>query len=87
MNTNYNLLFNKLDAFIRKYYTNRLIRGVLYSIALLGSFFLIITLLEAVAWFSSTVRTVLFYAYTLSGLFILGYFIIIPVLKLLRTGK
>lgn len=87
MNTNYNLLITKLDAFIRKYYTNRLIRGVLYSIALLGSFFLVITLLEAVAWFSSTVRTVLFYTYTLSGLLILGYFIIIPILKLLRAGK
>ena len=87
MNTNYNLLLQKLDSFIRKYYTNRLIRGGLYSVALLGSFFLLFTLLEAVAWFSSTVRTVLFYTYTLSGLFILGYFIIIPLLKLLRAGK
>jgi hypothetical protein len=87
MNTNYNLLINKLDAFIRKYYTNRLIRGMLYSIALLGSFFLVFTLLEAVAWFSSPVRTVLFYGYSFSGLFILGYFVVVPVLKLIRAGK
>lgn len=87
MNTDYNLLINKLDAFIRKYYTNRLIRGILYSIALLGSFFLIFTLLEAVAWFSSPVRTALFYGYSIIGLFILGYFVVVPVLKLIRTGK
>lgn len=87
MNNNYKILIGKLDAFIRKYYANRLIRGGLYSIALLGSFFLIFTLLESVAWFSSPVRTFLFYFYVLSGLFILGYFVIIPVLNLLRAGK
>lgn len=87
MNTDYNLLINKLDAFIRKYYTNRLIRGVLYSIALLGSFFLVFTLLEAVAWFSSPVRTTLFYGYSIIGLFILGYFVVVPILKLIRAGK
>ncbi|MBW6491467.1 MAG: DUF4175 family protein [Lentimicrobium sp.] len=87
MNNNYHILIYKLDAFIRKYYANRLIRGGLYSIALLGSFFLIFTLLESVAWFSSPVRTILFYTYLLSGLIILGYFVIIPVMNLMRAGK
>jgi len=87
MNNNYNILVSKLDAFIRKYYTNRLIRGGLYSIALLGSFFLIFTLLESVAWFSSPVRTILFYTYIFSALIILSRFVVVPVLKLLRAGK
>ncbi len=87
MNENYNILIDKLDAFIRKYYTNRLIRGILYSIALLGSFFLIIALLESAAWFSSPVRTVLFYGYLAAALFILGKFIINPLLKLNKAGK
>ena len=81
MNNNYNILVSKLDAFIRKYYTNRLIRGGLYSIALLGSFFLIFTLLESVAWFSSPVRTVLFYTYITLALLILALFVVVPVLK------
>ncbi len=87
MNNNYNILLSKLDAFIRKYYTNRLIRGGLYSIALLGSFFLIFTLLESVAWFSTTVRTALFYSYLAGAVLILVSFVIIPVLKLVRAGK
>ena len=31
VNNNYQLLINKLDQFIRKFYINQLIRGVLYS--------------------------------------------------------
>jgi hypothetical protein len=87
MNDNYSILIDKLDAFIRKYYTNLLIRGILYSIALLGAFFLILALLESVAWFSPAVRTALFYSYVAAALFILGRYIAIPLLKLNKIGK
>lgn len=87
MKDNYEILIDNLDAFIRKYYTNLLIKGVLYSIALLGTFFLIITLFESVAWFSTTVRSILFYTYVLSGLAILVKFIIIPLLRLNKIGS
>ena len=43
---NYELLIQKLDEFIRKYYTNLLIRGAIYSLSLLLLSFLSITLLE-----------------------------------------
>ncbi|MDD3743005.1 MAG: hypothetical protein PHX54_05225, partial [Lentimicrobiaceae bacterium] len=76
MNNNYHILIDKLDAFIRKYYVNQLIKGGLYSIALLGSFFLLITLLESVAWFSTAVRTLLFYSYLAFGLTILIRFVV-----------
>ncbi len=87
MNNNYNLLLDKLDAFIRKYYINQLIKGGLYSIALLGSFFLLITLLESVAWFSPIVRTLLFYSYLMGGLIIIVRFVVIPLMKLSKFGK
>lgn len=86
MNENYNILIDKLDSFIRKYYTNQLIRGGLYTIALLGSFFLVFTLLESVAWFSPVVRTVLFYTYIIGALTIISRLIIIPLLKLYKAG-
>ncbi|MCO5258484.1 MAG: hypothetical protein M9926_17180, partial [Lentimicrobium sp.] len=87
MNDHYNILIDKLDAFIRKYYKNQLIRGLLYSIALLGSFFLIIALLESFAWFSPPVRTVLFYSYLAGASFILGRYIAVPLMKLNKAGK
>ncbi|HLN53612.1 MAG TPA: DUF4175 family protein [Lentimicrobium sp.] len=86
MQDNYNILIDKLDAFIRKYYTNQLIKGILYSAALLGSFFLILALTESVAWFSTTVRTLLFYGFIALGLFLLVKYIIIPLLKLNKIG-
>ncbi|GAB1404585.1 ATPase [Lentimicrobium sp.] len=87
MNNNYHILIDKLDAFIRKYYVNQLIKGGLYSIALLGSFFLLITLLESVAWFSTAVRTLLFYSYLAFGLTILIRFVVIPIAQLNKFGK
>ena len=61
MHTDYEHLIAKLDAFIRKYYKDRLIRGVLYSVALLVLFFLAAALLEHVGHFGTTARTVLFW--------------------------
>jgi len=87
MNENYNILINKLDSFIRKYYTNQLIRGGLYTISLLGSFFLLFTLLESVAWFSPAVRTVFFYSYIVGALAIIIRLIAIPLLKLYKAGQ
>ena len=46
MHSDTDLLITKLDAFIRKFYKDRLIRGVLYSVGLLVAFFLIAALLE-----------------------------------------
>lgn len=86
MQDNYTILIDKLDAFIRKYYTNLLIKGLLYSIALLGSFFLIFTLFESLVWFSSVVRTIIFYTYILVGLFLIIRYITIPLLKLYKIG-
>jgi len=86
MHDNYTILIDKLDAFIKKYYTNLLIKGALYSIALLGSFFLIFTLFESVAWFSTTIRTVIFYTYLLLGSVLIIRYIINPILKLYSIG-
>ena len=44
MRSDYDLLIQKLDAFIRKFYKDRVIRGALYSVALLVLFFLGIAL-------------------------------------------
>jgi hypothetical protein len=87
MHTNYTSLINKLDEFIRKYYKNQLLKGLIYSTALLLVSFITVTLLESVAHFNSTIRTILFYLFLVSSGFILVKYIVIPVLKLYRFGK
>ena len=83
----YNSLIGKLDRFIRRYYTNQMIRGSLYFIALgLGSF-LIVALLEYFGRFSSTLRTWMFFLFLGFTLFLLVRFILVPAVKIFRLGK
>ncbi|MCC6691325.1 MAG: hypothetical protein IT235_07310, partial [Bacteroidia bacterium] len=63
MSTSYSILINKLDEFIRKYYKNQVLRGVLYCTAVALAFYLLVTLTEYFAHFDTGVRTFLFYAF------------------------
>jgi hypothetical protein len=87
MADNYQILIRKLDAFIRKFYKNQIIKGVIYSVAALIIFFLTITLLEYFAYFGSVERTVIFYLYLLISALILFKLIFIPLFKIFRIGK
>lgn len=82
-----NILISKLDEFIRKYYKNQLVKGLIYSAALLLAAFLCLVLAEYFIEFNTTVRTILFYGFVGMSAFVLTRFIIIPVLKLNRFGK
>ena len=84
---NYSLLIVKIDEFIRKYYKNRLIRGGIFSIALLVALYLLFIGLEYFSYFTAGVRTILFYTYLLATGFIAWWFVIIPLLNLKRIGK
>ena len=85
--SNYTLLIEKLDAFIRKYYKNRLIRGAIYSFTLLLAFYLAVTTLEYFGHFSTTLRTILFYSFIAGNIFIIGKYVVIPLSRLYRYGK
>ena len=87
MGNNYQILIEKLDAFIRKYYKNRLLKGVIYSLGLLLASFIIITTLEYFVQFSITGRTVLFYLFLVSACYLLINFVAIPLSKLYKFGK
>lgn len=84
--SNYHTLVGKLDEFIRKYYKNQLIRGAIYSTALVLVFYLSLALAEYFGHFSSGIRTFLFYAFILSNGYILARLVAIPLLKLNRLG-
>jgi hypothetical protein len=87
INESYNILIRKLDNFIRKYYKNQIIRGLIYSLAVLLIFYLTVTLLEYFAWMSTGARTVIFYTYLIISLIIVIRLILIPLFKLFRIGK
>ena len=85
--TNYNKLINKIDAFIRKYYKNMILRGLIYTLALVTAFYLFVTLFEHFARFGSGTRTVLFYSLVLGSSYLIVRFVLIPIFKLFKLGK
>lgn len=87
MESAYQHILSKIDAFIRRYYLNQLIRGGIYSLGLLISLFLLINLLEYYGRFTSPVRLTLFSFYVLSVGAILYKLVITPIIKLYRLGK
>lgn len=87
----YQTLLHKLDAFIRKYYLNNLIRGSLHSLALISVIWVTFVLLEHYVFTSSVssmaFRKSLFYSFlALAGLG-LSYWVIWPLLQYFRLGK
>jgi len=84
---NYQLLMQKLDQFIRKFYVNQLIRGTLYSIGLILFLFILFNVAEYYYYFSVGVRKGLFYSFIgISSAALIGW-IFLPLMKYFRLGK
>jgi len=82
-----NILINKLDEFIRKYYKNKLMRGLLWTFSILAVYYLIIITSEYVLQFNQTGRTVLFFTFLAITVFLFFRLIFIPILQLIKIGK
>lgn len=76
-----------IDAFIRKYYKNLLIRGVLYAVAIMLTLFLAAVLLEHFGWLSRLARGVIFWVGMVAVAVVLGWFVMRPLLKMSGHGK
>jgi hypothetical protein len=80
-------LIEQIDLFIRKFYKNQLLKGVLlFGIVFLFSF-LLTTSLEFVGRFNTYIRAFLFFGFIALNLFILIKYFIIPLSKLFSFGK
>ena len=84
---NYQLLISKLDAFIRKFYLNQLIRGTLYSLALILVLFLGFNLLEHYGNFGTGGRTFLLFSFLGISIASLGYWVVLPLVRYFRLGN
>ena len=84
---NTNQLFEKLNEFIKKYYQNQLIKGVIYVVSILLIFFLFFAVVEFLSSFGVGGRTFLFWTYILLNLIVFGKLLVIPLLHLFKIGK
>jgi hypothetical protein len=83
----YNIIIGKLHRFIRKYYINRMLRGIMYFISLFALFFLLLNIFEYYSWSSTQIRTLLFYTYLFLNFLIFFRLVLLPLLKLFRIGR
>lgn len=86
-NESYQLLIEKLDQFIRKYYINQMLRGGLYFTGLVLGLFLLYTLLEYNYYFGTAVRKFLFYSFLLTTATALFFWVLQPLLSYLKLGR
>ncbi|HTI59951.1 DUF4175 family protein [Mucilaginibacter sp.] len=84
---NYELLIGKINTFIRKYYLNNLLRGLIFLGAGLFSAYVIITVSEYYGDFNTTFRTFLFYFFIMLNLGLIAWLIIPSLMAWLRLGK
>lgn len=84
---NYELLIQRLDAFIRKYYANQLLRGFLWCIGMLFAVFLVVSISEYYLYFPSWLRYVLLFLFGAMALFAFIAWIILPFLRMSKLGK
>lgn len=85
--SSYHLLIKKLDAFIRKYYLNRLIKGVILFSALLFALFLAINFIEYYLYLPSLARKLLFFGFIAVESLVFVLMIAIPAVRYLKLGE
>ena len=83
----YKNIEQKLHQFVRKFYTNELIKGTILFLSL-GFLYLFFTLfIEYFLWLQPTARTVLFWVFILVESYLLFRFIVTPIFKLIGLKK
>ena len=87
MNQEYYILIKKLKGFVSKYYTNLIIKGLILSVTIILTMFLLANTFEYFAWNNILIRTILFYVISSLTLLIVIFYVAIPLFKLGKIGK
>jgi hypothetical protein len=83
----FELVLNQIDAFIRKFYKNQMLKGLIIAFGVFIFTFLFVSVLEYFGRFNSFVRGILFFSFIGINLFLLVRYIFIPLSKMYSFGK
>jgi len=83
----YKNIEEKLHQFVRKFYTNELIKGTIMFLSLCVLYFFFTLFIEYFLWLQPTARTILFIIFVLVELYLLFRFILTPIFKLIGLKK
>ncbi|RZN84481.1 MAG: hypothetical protein EVB11_00060 [Winogradskyella sp.] len=85
--SNFKTIQAKLQQFIKKFYTNELLKGAILFFAIGVLYFMITLLVEYLLWLNPTARTILFWLFIAVEATLFTRFIIIPLAKLFNLRK
>jgi len=85
--SDYTIVTKKLESFIRKYYKNMLVKGMILGVTLVLAYFIIIIILEYYNYFKPLIKISIFYSFLILSAVIVIYFVIFPLMKMFRLGK
>ena len=80
-------VYIQLNAFLKKFYTNEILRGLLLFVGFSLLYFLTSSLLEYYLWLPSWSRGLLLFGFILLSVYLFVVFLLLPVLKLFQLKK
>jgi hypothetical protein len=83
----FEILIEQIDAFIRKYYKNQILKGFLLFVVVLLASFLLTTSVEFYGRFAMWFRAFLFFSFIGLNAVILLYYMVRPIMKLYSFGR
>ena len=87
MDNAFDQLVSQIDAFIRKYYTNEIVKGIFYFLGILIFSYLFVSILEYLGRFNSIFRAFFLFSFLSFNTFILVKYILIPLANLFSFGN
>lgn len=84
---NFNHIQQKLSNFIKKYYTNEIIKGSILFLSFGLLYFIFTLFIEHFLWLKPLARTILFWVFIVVELGLFTKFILLPILKLIGLQK
>ncbi|HNX21172.1 MAG TPA: hypothetical protein PKG88_02310 [Bacteroidales bacterium] len=87
MTENQKYIKEKIQEFVKKFYLNKLYKGLLLFVLITALVFILYTTLEYFSYLNSTGRIILFYSYLIILIGTLFLYIFYPLYKLLGLGK
>ena len=83
----FNNLLTQIELFIKKYYKNQMLKGIVLFLSFFLFSFLVVSSLEYFGRFGHLIRSILFYSFVIINIGILLNYILFPLFKLTKLSK
>lgn len=87
MESNISIIINKLDEFIKRFYVNEFLKGLILFVLIGLFYFITISCIEYFAFLPTQVRTIVFYVSLAVAVITLVKYVLLPLAHMYKIGK